>query len=97
MCALDGEHHFAVNLGKQCVILAHADVFAGMKFSAALTHDSASDNDTRLYSPFNALKRDENALVETAAPRINKIVAIMTAEVSAIKPLCELATYIFSI
>src|SRR4030066_1643677 len=40
--ALDGEHHFAGDLGKQGVTLAHDDVVAGVEFSAALAHDDAA-------------------------------------------------------
>ena len=42
---LDGEYYFAGDLGKQGVILAHADVVTGMEFSAALTHDDAARDD----------------------------------------------------
>ena len=40
--ALGGKHHLAGDLGKQRVILAHADVLAGMELRAALAHDDAA-------------------------------------------------------
>src|SRR3989338_1160722 len=45
LCALDSEHHLAGDLGKQRVILADADVFAGVEFSTALAHDNAARTD----------------------------------------------------
>lgn len=42
---LDGESHLAVNLGKQGVILAHADVLARMHLRAALADDDAASGD----------------------------------------------------
>src|SRR3989338_1086503 len=39
---LDGEYDLAGDLGKQRVILAHTDVFAGVEFGAALAHDDAA-------------------------------------------------------
>jgi hypothetical protein len=42
---LDGEYDLAGDLGKQCVILTHADVVTRMKFSATLAHDNAARAD----------------------------------------------------
>jgi len=42
LCTLDGEHDLAGDLGKQRMILAHADIFAGVEFGAALAHDDAA-------------------------------------------------------
>ena len=41
-CALDGELHGSVNLGKQRVVLANADVVAGVHLGAALAYDDAA-------------------------------------------------------
>src|SRR5574340_285283 len=40
--ALGGEYHLAGDLGKQRVILAHADVLTGVELCAALAHDDAA-------------------------------------------------------
>jgi hypothetical protein len=34
--------NFALDKGKKCVILAHADILAGMNFGAALAHDDVA-------------------------------------------------------
>ena len=41
-CAFDCKDNLAGDLGKQGVILAHADVVASVEFSTALTHDDAA-------------------------------------------------------
>jgi len=43
--AFFGEFHFAVDFGEQGVILAHANVAAGVKPSSALTNDNAACGD----------------------------------------------------
>lgn len=44
-CALGAERHVAVNQSKQGVVLAHADVVAGVEACTALTHDDGTSAD----------------------------------------------------
>ena len=52
--ALDGEHYLTGDLGKQRMILAHADVIAGVEFGAALAHDDAARIDQFAAIAFHA-------------------------------------------
>ena len=52
--ALDREGHLAVDLGEQRVILAHADVFAGMHARAALAYDDAAGGNDLLAESLDA-------------------------------------------